>query len=311
MKLIIQIPCYNEETTLPEVIADLPTELPGVDTIEYLVIDDGSADRTVEVARGLGVHHILQLGSNQGLANAFLRGIHYALEQGADIVVNTDGDNQYDGHSIGDLIQPVVEGQMDVVVGARPIEEIEHFSFLKKRLQRMGSYVVQQFSGTQVPDTTSGFRAYSTEAAMKLHVFNRYTYTLETIIQAGHMNPKTRESRLISSIPKYVRRSMTIILRSYMTYKPMRTFFYCAIVPSAVGLLLCLRFLYFYFSGSGGGHLQSLVLAAIMLIIAFHLVSLGILADLISANRKLVNESNFLLKKLLYKKKQSDSKSES
>ncbi|MHC4552738.1 MAG: glycosyltransferase family 2 protein, partial [Planctomycetota bacterium] len=306
MKLIIQIPCYNEETTLPEVIADLPTELPGVDTIEYLVIDDGSADRTVEVARGLGVHHILQLGSNQGLANAFLRGIHYALEQGADIVVNTDGDNQYDGHSIGDLIQPVVEGQMDVVVGARPIEEIEHFSFLKKRLQRMGSYVVQQFSGTQVPDTTSGFRAYSTEAAMKLHVFNRYTYTLETIIQAGHMNmrighvpigvnPKTRESRLISSIPKYVRRSMTIILRSYMTYKPMRTFFYCAIVPSAVGLLLCLRFLYFYFSGSGGGHLQSLVLAAIMLIIAFHLVSLGILADLISANRKLVNESNFLL----------------
>ncbi|MHC5088692.1 MAG: glycosyltransferase family 2 protein, partial [Planctomycetota bacterium] len=232
MKLIIQIPCYNEEKTLPEVVRDLPTELPGIDVIEYLVIDDGSADRTIEVARELGVHHVLPLGSNQGLANAFLRGIRYGLELGADIIVNTDGDNQYDGHSIGELIKPVVAGKLDIVVGARPIEEIEHFSFLKKRLQRFGSYVVQQFSGTQIPDTTSGFRAYSAEAAMKLHVFNRYTYTLETIIQAGHMNmrighvpigvnPKTRESRLISSIPKYIRRSVSIILRSYITYKPM------------------------------------------------------------------------------------------
>lgn len=321
MKLIIQIPCYNEEQTLPEVVRDLPTELLGIDVIEYLVIDDGSADRTIEVARELGVHHVLPLGSNQGLANAFLRGIRYGLELGADIIVNTDGDNQYDGHSIGELIKPVVAGKLDIVVGARPIEEIEHFSFLKKRLQRFGSYVVQQFSGTQIPDTTSGFRAYSAEAAMKLHVFNRYTYTLETIIQAGHMNmrighvpigvnPKTRESRLISSIPKYIRRSVSIILRSYITYKPMRTFLYCALLPGLMGFLLCLRFLYYFFFDSGGGHLQSLILAAILLIIAFHLISLGILADLIGANQKLIYKNNFLMNKLLYEKKQSSSNSE-
>lgn len=316
MKLIIQIPCYNEEKTLPLVIRDLPSELPGIDTVEYLVIDDGSTDRTIEVATELGVHHILPLGSNQGLANAFLRGISKCLELGADIIVNTDGDNQYDGHCIGDLIAPVVEKRLDIVVGARPIEQIEHFSFLKKRLQRAGSYVVQQFSGTQIPDTTSGFRAYSVEAAMRLHVFNRYTYTLETIIQAGHMhmrighvpiqvNGKLRESRLISSIPKYITRSVSIILRSYITYKPLRTFVFSALVPGLIGLFLCLRFLYYFFFESGSGHLQSLILAAILLIIAFHLISLGILADLISANQKLIYKNNFLMNKLLYNKKQS------
>ncbi len=311
MKLIIQIPCYNEEKTLPQVIADLPKELPGIDTIEYLVIDDGSEDRTIAVAKEQGVHHIVPLGSNQGLANAFLRGLRRCLELGADIIVNTDGDNQYDGHCVGDLIKPVADGTLDIVVGARPIENIEHFSFLKKRLQRLGSYVVQQFSGTNIPDTTSGFRAYSAEAAMKLHVFNRYTYTLETIIQAGHMNmrighvpigvnDKTRESRLISSIPKYIRRSVSIILRSYITYKPMRTFFYSALVPALAGLFLCLRFLYYYIFDSGSGHLQSLILAAILLIVAFHLISLGVLADLISANRKLINETTFQLNKQMY-----------
>ena len=211
MKLIIQIPCYNEEKTLPSVIGDLPRELPGIDKIEYLVIDDGSSDRTVEVAGELGVHHILKLGSNQGLATAFAKGISKAMELGADIIVNTDGDNQYKAEYIKDLIGPIVEGQKDIVIGARPIENIEHFSWTKKKLQQLGSFVVRQFSGTAIADTTSGFRAYSAEAAAKLVVFNRYTYTLETIIQAGHMNmrissvpiqvnPVTRESRLISSM---------------------------------------------------------------------------------------------------------------
>ena len=313
MKLIIQIPCYNEEATLPEVVRDLPRQLAGVDEIEYLVIDDGSTDRTAQTARQLGVHHVLSLGANRGLATTFLAGIHRCLELGADIIVNTDGDNQYQGRSIGDLIGPILKGQADIVIGTRPIEEIEHFSWWKKKLQSLGSHVVRQFSGTDVPDTTSGFRAYSAEAAMKLHVFNRYTYTLETIIQAGHMNihianvaievnPKTRESRLISSIPRYVWRSGSIILRSYITYKPLRTFFYFSTAPALAGLALCVRFLYFYFTAQTGigRHIQSLILAAILLIISFHLVSLGILADLMSANRRLIQELVFRTRSQIY-----------
>ncbi len=313
MKLIIQIPCYNEEQTLPQVIADLPTRLEGIDRIEYLIIDDGSSDKTIETARRLGVHHILPLGSNRGLATAFIRGITYALEQGADIIVNTDGDNQYDGGCIKELIAPIVEGRLDIVVGARPIREIRHFSRLKKKLQGIGSYVVRQFSGTQIPDTTSGFRAYSAEAAMRLHVFNRYTYTLETIIQAGHMNmrightpvnvnPKTRESRLITSTLRYILRSGKIILRSYVTYKPLRTFLYAASAPAFIGLILCVRFVCFYMFGRGSGHLQSLILAAILLIISFVLFSLGILADLTRVNRELNQEMLFVLRKMLYRK---------
>jgi len=311
MKLIIQIPCYNEEQTLPQVIADLPTRLEGVDRIEYLVIDDGSSDKTIETARRLGVHHILPLGSNRGLATAFIRGITYALEQGADIIVNTDGDNQYDGGCIKELIAPIVQGRLDIVVGARPIRQIRHFSRFKKKLQGLGSYVVRQFSGTRIPDATSGFRAYSAEAAMRLHVFNRYTYTLETIIQAGHMNmrightpvnvnPKTRESRLITSTLRYILRSGKIILRSYVTYKPLRTFLYAASVPAFIGLILCVRFVYFYMFGRGSGHLQSLILAAILLIISFVLFSLGILADLTRVNRELNQEMLFMLRKMLY-----------
>jgi glycosyltransferase involved in cell wall biosynthesis len=305
MKLIIQIPCYNEEATLPQVIADLPRQLDGIDTIEYLVIDDGSTDRTVEIARQLGVHHILPLGSNRGLAFAFLQGLQYAARLGADLIVNTDGDNQYDARCIPDLIRPILEGRLDIVVGARPIESIEHFSWCKKKLQQLGSLVVRQFSGTDIPDTTSGFRAYSAEAAMKLHVFNRYTYTLETIIQAGHMdlrigsvpirvNPQTRPSRLISSLPAYIGRSASIILRSYITYKPLRTFLYASILPGTIGLALCIRYLYFFFTGHGKGHVQSLLLAAILLILTFLLWVLGILADLISANRKLLQEQLYL-----------------
>jgi len=307
MKLIIQIPCYNEEKTLPEVIGDLPRQLPQVDEIEYLVIDDGSTDRTVEAARELGVHHILSLGSNQGLATAFAKGIIKSLESGADIIVNTDGDNQYKAEYIKDLIAPVVRGEKDIVIGARPINDIEEFSWVKKKLQQVGSFAVRRFSGTDVPDTTSGFRAYSAEAATKLVVFNRYTYTLETIIQAGHMNmrigqvpiqvnPGTRQSRLISSIPRYIWRSVSIILRSYVTYKPLRTFFYASLVPTIIGLAVCLRFLYYFFAEQTSGHVQSLVLAAILLLIGFHLFTLGIVADLCSANRKLIHEILYLVR---------------
>ena len=308
MKLIIQIPCYNEEKTLASVIGDLPRQLPPFDVIEYLVIDDGSTDRTVELARQLGVHHVLSLGSNQGLATAFSRGIGKSLELAADVIVNTDGDNQYKAEYIKDLVAPIVSRQKDIVIGTRPIEQIAHFSWMKKKLQQLGSFVVRQFSGTDVPDTTSGFRAYSAEAAMKLVVFNRYTYTLETIIQAGHMNmrighvpiqvnPVTRQSRLISSVPGYIWRSFSTILRSYVTYKPMRTFFYASLVPTIIGFAICLRFLYYFFTEQTAGHIQSLVLAAILLLVGFHLFALGILADLSSANRKLIQEIMYMIRR--------------
>jgi glycosyltransferase involved in cell wall biosynthesis len=316
MKLIIQIPCYNEEETLPQVIADLPRELEGVEKIEYLIIDDGSSDRTVDVARELGVHHILPLGSNHGLAVAFLKGIRQCVELGADIIVNTDGDNQYKASFIKDLIQPIIEHKADIVIGCRPIEQIEEFSWLKKRLQRVGSNVVCRFSGTEVPDTTSGFRAYSAEAAMQLHVFNRYTYTLETIIQAGAMdmrlctvpvevNPQTRPSRLISSISSYLWRSMAVIIRSYITYKPFKTFFYTALIPGIPGLAAWVRFLYYYFTGHGSGHIQSLIFATTLLIISFNLFALGVIGHIISANRKLIHEAIFLMRTLPRQKSRS------
>jgi glycosyltransferase involved in cell wall biosynthesis len=309
MKLIIQIPCFNEEKTLPEVLRDLPREVPGVDVVEYLIIDDGSSDRTVEIARELGVHHVLELGSNRGLATAFSRGIRRCVELGADVIVNTDGDNQYKGGCIADLVAPIVENRADMVVGARPISEISHFSFAKKRLQWLGSFVIRQLSGSSVPDTTSGFRAYSADAALMLHVFNRYTYTLETIIQAGHMNmriahvpiqvnPKTRESRLMKSMGGYIFRSVRVMLRAYMIYQPLRTFFMMALFPGFAGLALCARFAYLELTKTGPiGHTQSLIAAAILIILAFMLLVLGILADLMSANRKLIMENLYLLRK--------------
>jgi len=307
MKLIIQIPCYNEEETLPQVIKDLPREIEGVDEIEYLVIDDGSSDRTVEVAKELGVHHVVSLGSNHGLATAFITGVRMCVEFGADIIVNTDGDNQYKGQCIKDLVEPILQGKADMVVGCRPIEQVEEFSWLKKKLQRLGSGVVRRFSGTDVPDTTSGFRAYSAGAAMQLQVFNRYTYTLETIIQAGaidmrlwnvpiEVNPHTRPSRLISSIPRYVWRSVSIILRSYITYRPFRTFCYASLITGIVGLIPCVRFLYHYFGEDRSGRIQSLIFGAILLIISFNLFSLGILGHVISANRKLIHEALYLIR---------------
>jgi glycosyltransferase involved in cell wall biosynthesis len=308
MKLIIQIPCYNEEDSLANVIADLPRQVPGVDQIEYLVIDDGCTDRTVQVAKDAGVHHILSLPTNKGLAIAFLEGIRRCVELGADIIVNTDGDHQYPGKYIPDLIKPILERKAELVIGCRPIEQIEYFSWLKKRLQRIGSYVVRKFSGTDIPDTTSGYRAYSAEAAMKLYVFNPYDYALETIIQAGHMgiklahvpitvNPKTRESRLFPSYGYYVRQSAPIILRAYATYKPFRTFCILGSVTGLVGLGLCIRFLYYYFTGRGAGFIQSLILAAILLLLSFNLFTLAVLSDVITANRKLIHQTLFEIRK--------------
>lgn len=301
MKLIIQIPCYNEEATLPEVIDDLPEQIDGIDAIEYMIIDDGSSDKTVEVAKKLGVHHILELGSNHGLAKAFTKGISHCLENNADVIVNTDGDNQYKAEYIKDLIKPILENKADIVIGARPIETVIEFSWLKKKLQRIGSSVVRGFSGTDVPDTTSGFRAYSAEAASRLQVFNRYTYTLETIIQAGAMdmrivsvpieiNPKTRNSRLMKSIPGYIARSVAVIIRSYVIYKPFMTFFYAFLLTGIIGLIPCLRFLYYYFAASSAGHIQSLLFGIAMLMISFNLLSLGIIGHVIGTNRKLIND---------------------
>ena len=308
MKLIIQIPCYDEKETLPQVISDLPHKLPGIDVIEYLVIDDGSSDGSAELASSLGVHHILRLPSNRGLANAFLLGIRKCIDLGADIIVNTDGDNQYNASGINSLIAPIIRGTADIVVGTRSFEGVAECSWLKKKLQHLGSSVVRKFSGTEVADTTSGFRAYSTDAAMRLHVFNHYTYTLETIIQAGVMNMRvcsipietnaiTRRSRLMSSTTQYIWRSCLIILRTYITYRPFRTFLYLSLIPGLIGLIICLRFLYYFFAYPHSGHIQSLVLAAVLLLIAFHLLALGILADVISTNRKLIHEVLYFVQK--------------
>jgi glycosyltransferase involved in cell wall biosynthesis len=308
MKLIIQIPCYNEERTLPQVIHDLPRELPGVDKIEYLVIDDGSSDKTVEVAHHSGVHHVLSLGSNRGYGVAFLMGIRKCVDLGADIIVNTDGDNQYKGDYVKDLILPILKQGADIVIGTRPIEKMEDFSWIKKKLQRMGSRVARHFSGTDIPDATSGFRAYSTDAAMKLHILSHYSHSLETIIQAGHMNmrivhvpievnPKTRESRLMTSMWQYIWNSASIILRSYVRHEPLRIFFYFALIPGFAGFAIGFRFLiYFILVEHPRGGVQSLILAAILLIIAFHLFALGIIADMTGTNRKLIQEILYLVR---------------
>ncbi|MFM7068022.1 MAG: glycosyltransferase family 2 protein, partial [Actinomycetes bacterium] len=254
-KLIIQIPCYNEEGTLPETLADLPSEVPGFEVVEWLVIDDGSSDRTSEIARELGVDHIVRLTENRGLANGFLTGLDTALRAGADVIVNTDADNQYDGSCIPALVAPIVEGRADLVIGERPIETVDDFSPLKKRLQRLGSKVVRAFSGTEVRDAASGFRAFSRDTAIRTQVFGRYSYTMETIVQAGweglriagvdiSVNPATRPSRLVKSIPKYIWRSGTTIVRAFALYKPFRFFFGLGLLPFAASLVLVLRWFY-------------------------------------------------------------------
>ncbi len=307
--LIIQIPCFNEENTLPLTVADLPSEIPGVDRVEWLVIDDGSSDRTVEVARELGVHHLVRFPTNRGLAAAFRAGIDACLRLGADFIVNTDGDNQYPGQAIPELAAPVIAGEADVCIGDRQTSKIAHFSWTKKRLQTLGSWVVRKFSGTAVPDATSGFRCWSRESAMKLNLVNQYTYTLETIIQQGHAglkigsvaittNEKLRESRLIKSIRQYVSRSATVILRSYLLYRPFRTFMGLGGVFFAIGTGIGLRFVWYWAQGQGGGKIQSLILASALLVIGVQLAITAMLADLVSANRKLSEEALVRLRRL-------------
>jgi glycosyltransferase involved in cell wall biosynthesis len=307
--LIIQIPCLNEEATLPVTVADLPRSIEGVDRIELLIIDDGSTDRTVEVARELGVHHLVRFPRNRGLAAAFRAGLDACVRLGADYIVNTDGDNQYSGSAIPALVRPVVAGEADVVIGDRKTAGIAHFSWTKKRLQSFGSWVVRQFSGTEVPDATSGFRCWSREAAMRMNLVNEYTYTLESIIQAGHVgmkiesvqvstNEKLRESRLISSIRTYVSRSAVTILRSYLLYKPFRSFLTLGLFSFAGGLALGLRFLWFYSQGQGGGHIQSVILSAALLVIGVQLGMMALLADLVAANRKLTEEGLVRLRRI-------------
>jgi glycosyltransferase involved in cell wall biosynthesis len=308
VKLIIQIPCYNEEQTLPAAIADLPRSLPGIDVIEYLIVNDGSKDRTVEVARELGVHHIVQHRHNRGLAAAFQTGIEAALAAGADIIVNTDGDNQYSGADVGKLIEPIVAGKADIVVGDRGVATHAEFSPVKRYLQRLGSWVVQRAAGVPIPDATSGFRAFDREAALRLTVLSEYTYTLETLIQAGQRgmrvvftpirtNSQTRKSRLIRSIPSFLMLSIITIVRFYTMYRPLRVFMSLGITLFLVGSLIGARFLWLYAQGRGAGHIQSLIFAAILAILGFLTGLIGLLADLTSMNRKILEEQLYLTRR--------------
>lgn len=311
MKLIIQIPCYNEAETLEVALNDLPKKMEGIDEIEYLIINDGSQDNTVEVARKWGVHHVVNFKQNKGLAKGFMAGLDACLAHGADIIVNTDADNQYCGEDIAKLIAPILEGKADIVVGERPIDDIEHFSPIKKKLQHLGSWVVRKASKTDIPDAPSGFRAYSREAAMRINVVNDYTYTLETIVQAGRnrmaitsvpirTNPELRKSRLFHSMWGYVKKSMLTILRAFMWYKPLYCFSAVAAIPSAIGLGIGIRFLIYYFTGRGAGHVQSLILACTLLIIGFITLVIGLLADVIAANRKILEDTQYQIRKLRY-----------
>jgi len=300
MKLVIQIPCYNEEQTLPATVADLPREVTGFDRVELLVVDDGSTDRTAAVARELGIEHIVRFPGNRGLAKAFMAGLDAALRLGADVIVNTDADNQYAASGIPALVRPIIAGEADMVIGDRQVDRIAEFSATKRRLQRFGSWVVRKAAGADVPDATSGFRAISREAALGMFVTSEFTYTLETIIQAGaarmtlaavpiEVNPKTRESRLFSGMLSYIRRSAATIVRIYTMYNPLKTFMTLAAVFLAAGLIFGGRWLYFFFTTDGQtGHTQSLILTAILVLAAFQIALFGMIADLVGANRKLL-----------------------
>lgn len=309
MRLIIQIPCYNEEDMLPLTVRDLPTSLPGVDELQLLVVDDGSTDRTVEVARQLGVHHIVRHPRNMGLARAFLTGMEAALKAGADVIVNTDADNQYLGRDIARLIQPILEGRADIVVGDRGVGMVEHFSPLKRLLQRLGSRVVGLASSSAVPDATSGFRALSRQAALRTIVYSEYSYTLETLIQAGShrmavayvpvgTNPQTRQSRLMRNMPQYLLNSTATILRAYTMYRPLRVFLVIGGLMTLIGTAIGLRFLFYYLSGQGMGHVQSLILAAILTIVGFQVCLIGLIADLVGFNRKILEETLYRVRQL-------------
>ncbi len=309
-KLFIQIPCFNEEASLLKTLAELPRELPGISEIKWVVIDDGSTDRTIPVAKEGGVDYVVRHLRNLGLAQAFMTGLETCISLGADIIVNTDADNQYNAADLPKLIAPILTGEADIVIGSRPIASVPYFSPVKKTLQGLGSWLVRRASNTRIKDTTSGFRAFSRNAAMQMHVFNDFTYTLETIIQAGQKgmaivdvdirtNDQVRPSRLFKSIPDYIQKSALTILRIFMTYQPFSFFIVPGTILTTIGLLLGLRFLYFfYFTPVGTGHIQSLILAAILLSLGGFLIVAGLIADLISVNRKLLERIDWQLQKL-------------
>lgn len=305
-KLVIQIPCYNEEDTLPKTLDDLPSEIPGISEIEVIVVDDGSTDRTAELAHASGVDKVVRILKNRGLANAFAVGLQTSLKQHADIIVNTDADNQYPGKYIPDLIAPILKGQAEMVIGDRQIDTIAHFSRVKKVLQKLGSWVVRWASDTDVPDTTSGFRAISKKAAMQINIFSKYTYTLETIIQAGKKglvirsipittNPAHRKSRLIDSTLRYILRSTATIIRIFLMYEALRVFLTLSLLPLLLGGILVSRFGYFYFIGEGSGHVQSLIVATILIVLGFFTILIGLLGDLIARNRRLSEDIRYHL----------------
>jgi glycosyltransferase involved in cell wall biosynthesis len=301
MKLVIQIPCYDEETSLPVTLAALPRHVPGFESVEWLVVDDGSEDRTAEVARRHGVDHVVRLPFHQGLSKAFMAGLEASLRAGADVIVNTDADNQYDARDIPKLVRPILDGEAQIVVGARATDEIEHFSATKRLLQRLGSWVTRLASRTDIPDAPSGFRAMTRDAALRLNVFSPYTYTLEMIIQAGRQglpiasvpirtNEDLRPSRLIKSIPSYIQRSALIILRVFMTYKPLRFFFLLGSVPFTLGVLLGVRWLVYFFEGTSRTRIPSLILTAILILMGFQLWMFGLVADLMDVNRRMLED---------------------
>ena len=302
MKIIVQIPCYNEEDTLPQTVRDIPRDIKGVDVVEVLIIDDGSSDRTIDVAREIGVDHIVKNTCNKGLARTFLVGLDACMRLGADIIVNTDGDNQYCGEDIKKLVAPILKGKADMVVGDRQTDHVPHFNPVKKKLQKLGSFIVRTLSKTRVPDAVSGFRALSRDAALQMNIVSSFSYTIETVIQAGkknlavtsvpiRTNPKTRESRLFKSIPDFIRNQVTTIVRMYTMYQPMRVFFYIGCMMILAGLIPSLRFLFYFINGEGSGHIQSLIFAAIMFIVGFQVFMIGLMADVISFNRRLIEET--------------------
>jgi len=302
MKVIVQIPCFNEEKTLPLTLRDIPRSMEGVDSVEILIVDDGSTDKTVAIAKELGVNHIVSNVCNKGLAYSYVTALDACLRLGADIIVNTDGDNQYKGQDIPKLIAPILRGEAELVVGDRQTDTIEHFSNAKKKLQKMGSWVVRLLSDTDIADAVSGFRAISRKAAMRMNIVTGYSYTVESIIQAGKKglaitsvpvgtNNKTRESRLVKSVPRFISRQINTMLRMYTMYQPLRVFFMIGFLFILLGLIPSMRFLYFYISGTGSGHIQSLILASIFFVIGFQILVLGLIGDVISFNRRLIEET--------------------
>ncbi len=309
MKLIIQIPCLNEERTLPITLKYLPKKIEGVDNIEVLIINDGSTDRTVEVARKCGVNHVVNYCQRRGLAEAFMAGLDVCLELGADIIVNTDADNQYYGPDIEKLIQPILKKEADIVVGNRETDKISHFSSIKKKFHRLGSWLVRKISHTNIPDATSGFRAFSRDAALRIDVTTKFSYTVETLIQAGkkdlkvasvpiRTNEKLRESRLFSSMFDFLKKSGATIVRVYATHEPLKVFFRIGGTIFFIGVIFGIRYLYFLFLGQGAGHVQSVILASTLMILGFILFFIGLVADLISTNRKLIEKMMYRIKKL-------------